>query len=103
MARSPLSPTRRSGRGRFARLCWRCLHGGARLTVVAILLALVVLGLGLARLSQGPVTLPALAGAVERLANARLEGRQISVGSAVVALGSGTERPGIGFHDVHVH
>ena len=102
MAGSPLAPPRRQGGQGMARLCARCLRGGARLTVVLALLLLLALGLGLARLAQGPVALPALAEAVERQVNARLDGARLSIGAAELDMGTGGDHSGLEFRDVRV-
>ena len=98
---SPLAPPARRGHG-FWRFCARCLRGCSRITVVAVLLALMAGGLGLARLAQGPVALPLLAEIVERRVNLRLEDARLEVGRAVFGLGRGGAPSGLVFEDVRV-
>lgn len=84
------------------RVCIGCARVGSRLIRAVLLLGLLAGGLTLARLAEGPVAVPMLSAAVERLANARLGDARLSIGQAVVGLREQGGVSGLVFEDVRV-
>jgi len=102
MARSPFAPPQRRGHGSLLRFCIGCARIGSQLIWAMLLLGLLAGGLTLARLAEGPVAVPMLSAAVERLANARLGDARLSLGRAVVGLREQGGVSGLVFEDVRI-
>lgn len=100
-AAQPAPPRPGRGRRAFHAAC-RVLAHCLQLTLGLITLALLIAGLLWFRLEQGPVRLPFVAGAAERLFNAGSDRLRAEVSEVVLTLGERGAPSGIQFTDVRL-